>query len=308
MAQKIAFINNKGGSTKTTTCVNLAGCVHTRKPESKILIVESDGQGNATRSFGIDPNDESKIKTSIYDVFMDYSSPEEAILKDVYKNIDLIPANSNMNFLEFDKMKQFEDDFGLNNIKAIRELTSRDIDVTKTSDQQLLAVVAAVASPTKDYFNMLETKMNNIDKEYDYIFFDTPPEIKAVTSSIIAIADKVVIPYEPDAYSIDGVRNILDRVRVIKEQYNSKLEIGGLLAAKYRKTTKLHADVTLAITEYANRNNIPFFSTKIPNTIRFASATAYRGLPATLSNKTNELIDTYYSLLDEMIEKGTITL
>ncbi|MFT8556574.1 ParA family protein [Liquorilactobacillus hordei] len=307
MAQKIAFINNKGGSAKTTTCVNIAGCIHTRQPECKILIIEGDGQGNATRSFGIDPNSK-KIETTIYDLFMDYADAEEAIYKDAYKNIDIIPANSDMNFIEFDKMKQFEDDFGSNNIRAIRELNKRDINIEQTTDEQLLRVINTIASPTKDYFNMLDGKLDDLDKQYDYILFDTPPELKAVTSSIIATTDTVIIPYEPDMYSIDGVKNILERVRVIKEQYNPDLKIGGLLATKYKKSTKLHADVTLSITEYANTNNIPFFSTKIPNTIRFASSTAYRGLPATLSSKSNSLIDTYYQLLDEMLDKKVITL
>ena len=307
MAQKIAFINNKGGSAKTTTCVNLAGCVHVKKPESKILIVEGDGQGNATRSFNIDPNSD-KITNSIYDVFMGDVAAEDAIYENVYKNIDLLPANSNMNFIEFDKMKQFEDEYTDNVIGIIRYLVNQNIDLSAVTDEQLGSIIPNIDSPTKDYFNMLEDKIENLDKKYDYIFFDTPPELKAVTSSIIAITDKVVIPYEPDPYSIDGVKNILDRVSVIQKQYNPDLKIGGLLATKYKKNTKLHADVTLAITEFANMSNIPFFSTKIPNTIRFASSTAYRGLPATLSNHANALIDTYFQLLDEMISKNVITL
>lgn len=307
MAQKLAFINNKGGSAKTTTCVNLAGCVHVKSPESKILIVEGDGQGNATRSFNIDPNS-NKIVNSIYDVFMGDIAAEDAIYPNVYKNIDLLPANSNMNFIEFDKMKQFEDEYADNIADIIQYLIKNDVDLEAVTKDQLRAVVPNVDSPTRDYFNMLDGKIDKLDETYDYIFFDTPPELKAVTSSIIAITDKVIIPYEPDPYSIDGVKNILERVSVIQEQYNKDLKIGGLLATKYKKNTKLHADVTLAITDFANMSNIPFFSTKIPNTIRFASSTAYRGLPATLSNHANALIDTYFQLLDEMLAKKVITI
>jgi len=308
MAQKLAFVNNKGGSAKTTTTVNLAGAIHRRKPNSKILIVEGDAQGNATRSFGIDPNDNELIKNTIYDVFMGDITAEEAIYKDIYDGIDVLPANNNMNFIEFDKMDQFEDDYRDGMLAVIRALFEQNVDVSSLDDEQLLKAMPNVPSPTKNYFNMLDGKFDNLDKEYDFILFDTPPELKAVTSSIIAIADRVIIPYEPDVYSLDGVKNILDRISVIETDYNPDLEIGGLLATKYKKNTKVHSDVILGIMGFANSKHIPFFTVMIPNTIRFASATAYHGVPATLSKKKNELIDTYYDLLDEMIDKKVIDL
>ena len=308
MAQKIAFVNNKGGSTKTTTTVNLAGAIHKRKPDSKILIVEGDAQGNATRSFGEDPNNTEVFANTIYDVFMGDITPEEAIYKNIYDGIDILPANNNMNFIEFDKMDQFEDDFKTGVVQVIRALFDQNIDISVLSDEQLLNAMPNIPSPTKNYFNMLDGKFDKLDKEYDFILFDTPPELKAVTSSIIAIADKVVIPYEPDVYSLDGVKNILDRISVIEEDFNPDLSIAGLLATKYKKNTKVHSDVVLGVMAFANARDIPFFSVMIPNTIRFASATAYHGVPATLSKKQNPLIDTYFDLLDEMISKGVIDL
>ena len=44
MAKKIALVNNKGGSSKTTTAVNIAGAYATKYPEKKILIAETDGK------------------------------------------------------------------------------------------------------------------------------------------------------------------------------------------------------------------------------------------------------------------------
>lgn len=308
MAQKLAFVNNKGGSAKTTTTVNLAGAIHKRRPSSKILIVEGDAQGNAIRSFGIDPNNSEVIVNSIYDVFMGDITPEEAIYKKIYDGIDILPANNNMNFIEFDKMDQFEDDYREGMLSVIRELYKQDVAINALNDTQLLEAMPNVPSPTKNYFNMLDGKFDNLDKEYDYIFFDTPPELKAVTSSIIAISDTVVIPYEPDVYSLDGVKNILDRISVIENDYNPDLKIGGLLATKFKKNTKVHSDVILGVVSFANSKGIPFFSVKIPNTIRFASATAYHGVPATLSKKSNELIDTYFDLLDEMVQRNVIDL
>ena len=297
MAQKIAFVNNKGGSAKTTTTVNLAGALHVKFPSKKILIFESDGQGNATRSFGLNPND---IKYSAEDVFLGDKKAEEVIQKDVAPNIDLIAGNDDLNFLEFDKMQEAEDALDemtedvvsvllesfKNQISSHREVTLKDIyrmaDNTFSEKNVSKLVTNSQYSPSKNYFNMLSGKIDKIDKEYDYIFFDTPPEIKAVTSSVLAVANKVIIPYEPDTYSIDGIKNIIKRIQKVKSEYNDGLEIGGLLATKYRSSTTVHQSTVLMVTDLANTIGIPFFSTRIPHTVEFIKSVTLHRKPATL--------------------------
>ena len=65
MGKTIALCNQKGGTGKTTTSVNLsAALAHKNK---KILLVDTDPQGNATSGLGINKNN---IEVSIYDVLL----------------------------------------------------------------------------------------------------------------------------------------------------------------------------------------------------------------------------------------------
>lgn len=308
MAQKIAFATNKGGVTKTTSTLNVAGVIHRKMPSAKICIVDNDGQGSATRSLGIDPK---KNEESIYDVFMGNLKPEDIAVSDVYDNIDLIPSNSDMNFLEFDKMKDYEETITRGTYDLLKALNKKNIDIESLTPDEWASLIPDELSMTKNYFNLLDGKFDEMDKKYDFILFDTPPELKSITSSVLSIADYVVIPFEPDITSLDGIINILERMSVIQKSYNPNLKIAGLLPAKVNRRTNLHKGFINDIMRYANLNDIPFFSTIIPNTIRFASITAARGLPATMalpasSREKNPFVAVYYDLVEEMISKGVI--
>lgn len=88
MGKIIAFLNQKGGVGKTTTCVNMAGYLATMG--KKVLLIDIDPQGNASSSVGIEK--EPKPKT-IYDVIVDDKTIEEVILPTKLENLSVIPSD-----------------------------------------------------------------------------------------------------------------------------------------------------------------------------------------------------------------------
>ena len=87
MGKIVAFLNQKGGVGKTTTCVNMSA--YLASMGKKVLLLDIDPQGNASSNLGIDK--ESKPKT-IYDVIVDDNSIEEVILPTKQENLSVIPA------------------------------------------------------------------------------------------------------------------------------------------------------------------------------------------------------------------------
>ena len=91
MGRIIAIANQKGGVGKTTTAINLSAAL--AEKGKRILVIDSDPQGNATSGFGVDKNE---LENTIYELLLGECSVQDVIIKDVMPNLSIIPANVNL--------------------------------------------------------------------------------------------------------------------------------------------------------------------------------------------------------------------
>ncbi len=97
MGKIISVGNQKGGTGKTTTVVNLSAAL--TELGKRVLIVDTDPQGNATSGVGVNKNE---LTVSIYDVLLNKITAEEGLIRDVYPNLDILPCNINLTGAEIE--------------------------------------------------------------------------------------------------------------------------------------------------------------------------------------------------------------
>jgi len=91
MGKVIAVANQKGGVGKTTTAINLGASLAAN--DLRVLLIDSDPQGNATTGVGIT---KGTGKPTLYQVLLDEQDIDAAIIKTEFEGLDIIPSDKNL--------------------------------------------------------------------------------------------------------------------------------------------------------------------------------------------------------------------
>ncbi|MCI3923561.1 ParA family protein [Paenibacillus sp. TRM 82003] len=150
----------------------------------------------------------------------------------------------------------------------------------------------------------LRRVIDRLRNQYDIILIDTPPSTGKTIANVMLAADKLLIPFQPEPFSMRSLQKVISLTRDFQTKYNRGLTIVGVVPTLVKKQTVLHKQVLKQTKEFCVKHGIPILDTKIPHSIRYASSVGFYKLPLTLSNKFSPMSVVYQKIWEEVSGHG----
>ncbi|SLM31666.1 chromosome partitioning protein [Desulfamplus magnetovallimortis] len=146
---------------------------------------------------------------------------------------------------------------------------------------------------------ILKRLLQTSGDEFDYIIIDCPPSLSLLTLNALTAADSVLIPLQTEFFALEGLGQLLETIKRIKQSFNPGLKIEGILMTMFDKRTNLARQVVQDAETYFRDM---LFKAKIPRNIKLGEAPSF-GMPVIAYDRSSAGSQSYLSLAQEMIKK-----
>ncbi len=147
--------------------------------------------------------------------------------------------------------------------------------------------------------SLLRSFLEKLKDRFDYILLDCPPSLNLLTVNAMTAADAMLIPLQCEFYALEGLSQLLQTIKRIKQGLNPRLEIGGILLTMFDRRTNLSHQVAEDAKRYFKDL---VFATTIPRNIRLGEAPSF-GKPILLYDAASIGARSYISLANEIINQ-----
>lgn len=133
--------------------------------------------------------------------------------------------------------------------------------------------------------------------KYDYILIDCPPSLNIFTYSALVASSAALVVLEPEASAVKGMYNLLELIQDIKESFNPKLKVEGIVMAQVNSQLVLHRELMGKVRD--DLKGQPFFKTEIRQNVAIAES-QYVGKTIFDYKPNSSGATDYQSLADEV--------
>ena len=148
----------------------------------------------------------------------------------------------------------------------------------------------------------LKDALAKVRDKYDFVVLDCPPALDLLTLNALVAADSLLVPMQAEYFALEGISELMHTLDRVRESFNPKLEIEGVLLTMYDDRTNLAQQVTENLREFFKDK---LLKTAIPRNVRLAEAPSY-GKPVMLYDPKSRGAESYYELANELLDRNKI--
>lgn len=145
----------------------------------------------------------------------------------------------------------------------------------------------------------LRDALLSVRNDYDFILIDCPPTLGLITLNGIVAGDEILIPVQAEYYALEGLGQLLETVRLVKDRLRPDVDVLGAVITMYDPRTKLSDDVLHELYKYFPNN---IFRSVIPRNVRLAEAPSF-GRSIVHFDAQSKGARAYERLAQEIIER-----
>lgn len=257
----IAICNQKGGVGKTTTAINLSASL--AASEKKTLLIDMDAQCNATTGIGLDKDSEN---VTIYDILTkrEYNDNSVSIRDGIVKS-------EQIEFLDI--------------LPSCVDLAGAEIELVNVMARE----------------RQLSNAIEDIRDLYDYVIIDSPPSLGLVTINVLTATDSVLIPIQCEYYALEGLAELLNTIRLVQKNLNTKLVIEGVLLTMYDGRLNLSKQVAEDVRSCFSGK---VFESIVPRNVKLSESPSF-GKPIILYDIMSSGAESYLNLAKEIMQNDS---
>jgi chromosome partitioning protein len=160
------------------------------------------------------------------------------------------------------------------------------------------AEVELVGLPAREH--RLSASLADLGQRYDRVLIDCPPSRGLLTVNALTAADGVLIPIQTEYYALEGLSQLVNTIRMVREALNPRLEIDGVLLTMYDGRTRLSVQVAAEVRRHLEG---AVYDTVVPRSIRLSEAPSH-GVPIAIYDPSSRGAEAYGRLAEEVTARG----
>lgn len=135
---------------------------------------------------------------------------------------------------------------------------------------------------------------------YERVLLDCPPSLDLLTLNALAAAGEVLIPIQCEYYALEGLTQLMRSIRMVREELNPDLQIGGVLLTMFDARTNLSHQVAEEVRSFFGER---VFRAAIPRNVRLSEAPSF-GQPISLYAPQSAGAEAYSAVAEEVLARG----